>query len=120
MDALVPKLREAVRAVDPHLPIADVSTIDMLRGERLASQRFMMLLVAGLGGLALVLSAIGLQGLIASSVNERLRELGIRLALGANGSQVMGAVVAPGLALALAGVVVGSAASFASARLLQS
>jgi hypothetical protein len=120
MDALVPRLRQVISAVDPHLPIANVNTIDMLRGERLASQRFMMLLVAGLGGLALLLSAIGLQGLIASSVNERTRELGIRLALGANGSQVMGNVVRPGLTLALAGILIGGAGSLASARLLQS
>jgi ABC-type antimicrobial peptide transport system permease subunit len=90
-----------------------------LRGEKLASQRFMMWLVAGLGLIALVLAGVGLHGLIASSVNERTRELGIRLALGASGRQAIAAVVIPGVVLAVVGVAVGSAAAFASARLLQ-
>ena len=120
LDAVVPRLREALQSVDSHLPIAQVNTIDDLRGQRLVSQRFMMLLVAGLGLLALVLSAVGLQGLIASSVSERTRELGVRLALGATGSQVMANVVLPGLLIALIGVGVGSAGALASTRLMQS
>ena len=120
LDAAVPRLREALAAVDPQLPIAQVHTIDSLRGEKLVSQRFMMLLVAGLGGLAMLLSAIGLHGLISSSVNERRRELGIRLALGASGPQVLRNVVLPGIALALMGVVLGSFGALAGTRLLQS
>ncbi len=117
---VVPALREAIQQVDPQLPIANIKTIDDLRGEKLVSQRFMMLLVAGLGLLALVLSAVGLQGLIASSVSERTRELGVRLALGATGSQVMGNVVLPGLTIAVVGVAIGSAGALASTRLMQS
>ena len=120
LDVVVPRLREALQSVDSHLPIAQVNTIDDLRGQRLVSQRFMMLLVAGLGALALLLSAVGLQGLIASSVSERTRELGLRLALGATGSQVMGNVVLPGLTIALVGVAIGSAGALASTRLMQS
>lgn len=120
MDALVPKLRQAIEAVDPHLPVAQVNTIAMLRGEKLAAQRFMMLLVAGLGALALLLSAVGLHGLIASGVNERTRELGIRMALGASGSQMLRNVVASGVALALIGVAIGGVAALAAARLLRS
>jgi predicted permease len=120
LETVVPRIREVLQGVDPHLPIAQVSTIDDLRGEKLVSQRFMMLLVAGLGVLALVLSAVGLQGLIASSVSERTRELGVRLALGATGSQVMGNVVVPGLTIALVGVTIGSLAALATTRLMQS
>jgi len=119
-DALVPQLRQAIEAVDPQLPIAKVSTIDDLRAERLAAERFMMWLVAGLGFLALVLSAVGIHGLIASGVNERTREIGIRLALGATGRQAMMAVVAPGIVLAGVGVAIGGAAALAASRLLRS
>jgi len=80
----------------------------------------MMWLVAGLGLIALVLAGVGLHGLIASSVNERTRELGIRLALGASGRQAITAVVIPGLVLAAIGVAIGTAAALATARLLQS
>jgi len=117
---VVPALRQAIQQVDPQLPIANIKTIDDLRGEKLVSQRFMMLLVAGLGLLALVLSAVGLQGLIASSVSERTRELGVRLALGATASQVMGNVVLPGLLIALVGVAIGGAGAVATTRLMQS
>ncbi len=101
------EIRNAIAGVDPQLPIASVRTIDDLRGEKLASQRFMMWLVAGLGLIALVLAGVGLHGLIASSVNERTRELGIRLALGASGRQAIAAVVIPGVVLAAVGVAVG-------------
>lgn len=118
--ALVPALRQAIQQIDPELPIAHIKTIDDLRGAKLESQRFMMWLVAGLGLIALVLAGVGLHGLIASSVNERTRELGIRLALGASGRQAITAVVIPGLVLAAIGVALGTIAAFASSRLLQS
>ena len=120
LETVVPELRKAIVSVDPQLPIAQVKTIDDLRGERLASQRFMVGLVAGLGVIALVLAAVGIHGLIASSVNERTRELGIRLALGATAGQAVRAVVVPGLVLAAVGVVIGAAAATAVSRLLQS
>ena len=86
----------------------------------LARQRFMMSLVTGLGVVALLLAAIGIHGLIASSVNERTRELGIRLALGATSRQVLMNVVMPGVTLAAIGVVIGCAAALALSRLMGS
>ena len=80
----------------------------------------MMSVMIGLGLVALLLAAIGIHGLIASSVSERRREFGIRLALGATGRQVLTAVVKPGIVLAGAGVAVGSLAALAVVRLLQS
>jgi predicted permease len=118
--AVVSEVRKAIAGVDPQLPIASIRTIDDLRGAKLESQRFMMWLVAGLGLIALVLAGVGLHGLIASSVNERTRELGIRLALGASGRQAIATVVIPGLVLAAIGVGLGTVAAFASSRLLQS
>jgi ABC-type antimicrobial peptide transport system permease subunit len=76
--------------------------------------------VAGLGVVALLLAAIGIHGLIASSVSERRRELGIRLALGATGRQVVKDVVMPGLMLTAVGVAIGTAAALAAVRLLRS
>jgi len=86
----------------------------------LAQQRFMMSVVVGLGVVALLLAAIGIHGLIASSVSERRRELGIRLALGASPGQVVRDVVMPGIVLAAVGVTIGAAAALAVVRLLQS
>ena len=74
----------------------------------------------GLGAAALLLAAIGIHGLIATSVVERTREIGIRLALGATARQTMRAIAAPGIVLAIAGVAAGLFAAAATARLLQS
>ena len=113
-------IRESIAAVDPMLPIARLETMSDVQAASLSSQRFMMTLVLGLGAVALLLAAIGIHGLIASSVSERTRELGIRLALGATGGQVLRTVVVPGIALAGAGIALGSAAALAVVRLLQS
>jgi putative ABC transport system permease protein len=95
------------------------SMVDV-QADALRPQRFMMALVVGLGALALLLAAIGIHGLIASSISERTRELGIRLALGASGRQVMASVIAPGIALTAAGLVIGGFGAIAATRLLQS
>jgi predicted permease len=113
-------VRQAVAAVDPMLPIAKMQSMADVQAASLAQQRFMMSVVAGLGAVALLLAALGIHGLIASSVSERTRELGIRLALGATGRQVVTNVVMPGIILAGVGVAIGCAASLAVVRLLQS
>ncbi len=113
-------VRESVAAVDPMLPIAKMQSMADVQAASLAPQRFMMSVVLGLGASALLLAAIGIHGLIASSVSERTRELGIRLALGATGRQVVADVVMPGIILAGVGVAIGCAASLAVVRLLQS
>ena len=113
-------IRQAVARVDPLLPVAKIEGMPDVQAAALASQRFMMTLVLGLGGVALLLAAIGIHGLIASSVTERTRELGLRLALGASGGQVMKDVVVPGVTVALIGVAVGAAAALANVRLMRS
>lgn len=113
-------LRNALTASDPLLPIARLESMSAVQAESLALQRFMMSLVLGLGVVALLLAAIGIYGLVGSSVAERTRELGIRLALGATRGQVMRDVVRPGVALAAMGVGLGTAAAVPVARLMQS
>jgi predicted permease len=113
-------IRQSIAAVDPLLPIAKMESMVDVQADSLRQQRFTMALVAGLGAVALLLAAIGIHGLIASSVSERTRELGIRLALGASRRRVLLDVVVPGLRLAAIGVIIGAAASVAAAQLLRS
>jgi predicted permease len=108
-------MQRALESVDPQLPFAGFHSMDDVRYRALAQERFQAALLGALAGLALLLAAVGIYGLIANSVAERTRELGIRLALGATVPQAMRAVALPGVALALAGVVAGSVlAAFAS------
>lgn len=113
-------VRGAFDEIDPLLPIARLETMAEVQANALAAQRFVMSLVFGLGAVALLLATIGIQGLIASSVAERTRELGIRLALGATAAHAVRSVVLPGIALATAGILIGSAAALAVVRVLQS
>ena len=108
-------MQRAMQAVDPQLPFAGFHSMEDVRYRALAQERFQAVLLGALAGLALLLAAVGIYGLIANSVAERTRELGIRLALGATVPQAIRAVALPGVALALTGVVVGSVlAGFAS------
>jgi predicted permease len=114
------ELRQAMTETDRLLPIAKLESLSDVQSESLAVQRFMMSLVLGLGGVALLLAAIGVYGLIGSSVAERTRELGIRLALGATAGQVMRDVVRPGVTLSAIGVGIGTAAALPVVRLMKS
>lgn len=118
--AVVQALRDALATVDPLLPIAKIESMSDVQSASLARQRFMMSLITGLGLVALLLAAIGVHGLIASSVTERTRELGIRLALGATARQILGAVIMPGVTLAAIGVAIGCGAAYSLAQLMRS
>jgi ABC-type antimicrobial peptide transport system permease subunit len=118
--SIAPAVRESIATVDPMLPISKTESMTDVQASALAPQRLMMSLVLGLGLVALLLAAIGIQGLVASSVTERRREFGIRLALGATGAQVLRQVVMPGLALSVGGAVAGSVLALAAVRLLRS
>jgi ABC-type antimicrobial peptide transport system permease subunit len=113
-------LRESLRATDPGLPFARFRRLGAVEARALAYQRFLMTLVVVLAAVAALLAALGIHGLVAHSVVERTRELGIRLALGATQRQVLAAVTAPGVVLAVAGVAIGTALALASARVLES
>jgi hypothetical protein len=112
-------MQRAVRAVDPLLPFAKFRTLDEVRGEAVASQRAQALLAGTLAGLALVLAAVGLYGLVASSVAERTRELGVRMALGASPSRAITTAVTPGVLTSVVGIAIGLAAARGAAQALR-
>ncbi len=116
---LAREMQRAVTAVDPELPFAAFRTMEEVKLRTLGFQRFQAVLLALLAGLALLLVAVGLYGLISNSVAERRREMGIRLALGATTAQAMWSVMAPGLALAVAGVGFGWLLAGNAAKALQ-
>ncbi len=112
-------LRHALDATDPLLPFARVRQMSQVQNASLAQQRFLMVLLAGLALAAVLLAAVGIHGLIATTVVERSREMGIRVALGSTMAQAMRALALPGIFLALTGTVIGSVASLAFVRLLR-
>jgi putative ABC transport system permease protein len=100
------------------LPVSDVRSMDEIAALSVSRQKFNMWVMAVFGGCALLLAAIGIYGLMAYSVEQRTQEIGIRLALGAQASQVRRMVVRQGMVLAMIGVVIGLTAAFGLARLI--
>jgi predicted permease len=119
IEGVAESIRRAVAASDPLLPIAKTESMAEVQAASLAQHRFMVSVVLGLGAVALLLAAIGIHGLIASSVSERTREFGIRIALGATQARVVADVVLPGVALAGAGIAIGGALALAAVRLVR-
>jgi len=111
-------MREAVWSVDRDIPVPAIRTTGQLLSDSVGSRRFNMLLLAGFGGVALVLASIGIYGVISYSVTQRAHEIGIRMALGARQTDVLKLVVGQGLSLALIGIVIGLAASLALTRVM--
>jgi ABC-type antimicrobial peptide transport system permease subunit len=118
-EGVISGMQRALESVDPRLPFAGFHSMEDVRSRALAEERFQAVLLGTLAGLALLLSAVGIYGLIANSVAARTRELGIRLALGATVPQAMRAVALPGVALAVAGVAAGSVLAGFAAQLLR-
>jgi ABC-type antimicrobial peptide transport system permease subunit len=114
--ALVPILRETLRAVDPDLPLVQVRSMMDLVDANLASTQVLGTLLAALAVLGLVLAGVGLYGVLAYSVSQRTRELGIRIALGARDSQLVWLVVGQGVRLAAVGVALGLVGAAVLAR----
>jgi putative ABC transport system permease protein len=116
---LTPKIEAALRAATG-LPVSRIESMDDVVSGSTSRQRFNMWLMTVFGASALLLAAIGIYGLMAYTVEQRTPEIGIRLALGAEGGRVQQMVVVQGMRLALVGVVLGVAASFGLTRLIAS
>jgi putative ABC transport system permease protein len=119
-DSLAGTIHQAVAQLDPSLPVEKLRSMDDVFGEAIGRPRLLAQLLGIFAGLALLLAAIGSYGVLSYMVTERRREIGIRMALGADGASVMRMVLSQGLRLTLAGVVVGLAGAFAMNRVLGS
>lgn len=117
---LAAAIRREIMAADPGGAVFRTQTMEELVADAQSRRRFQTALLAAFGGLALVLAAVGVYGVMAYSVSQRTHEVGIRVALGARQGQVLRMVVSQGLKLALAGVALGLAGAFALSRLLSS
>lgn len=118
-EAVLPRIREVVRANDPNLPIYDVRTMETHMGTALLPARLAGSVLGIFGLLGLTLAGVGIYGVMAYSVSQRRRELGIRVALGAERASVLKLVVGEGMRLAVVGAVIGLIAAFGATRLLQ-
>jgi len=118
--ALTSSVRDAIKEIDPAQPIYDLQTLDQLVGKSLGQRRFTLTLMVLFGVIALVLSAIGIYGVMAFAVTQRTQEIGIRMALGASATDVLKMVVGSGMLLASIGVVVGLIGAFGLTRLMAS
>jgi len=116
--SLVAGIRAQIQAVDPDQPIYNVNTMSALMSQKVAPRRLNFVLLGGFAGLALLLAAVGLYGLMANLVAQRTGEIGLRMALGAQRADVLKLVLGRGLRLATWGSFIGLVASFALLRLL--
>jgi ABC-type antimicrobial peptide transport system permease subunit len=107
LSSISSQVQQAVASMDPSLPVIKLQTMDDVFSESTARPRFLAQLLGGFALLALVLAAVGTYGILSYLVTERRREIGIRMALGANRGSVLGMVLGQGMLLAVAGVVIG-------------
>jgi putative ABC transport system permease protein len=118
--SLANSIRDQVFAMDKDQPVFGVQTMELLLERSLATRRFSMLLLTAFALVALVLSAVGIYGVMSYSVNQRTREIGIRMAMGARGTDVLKLVVGHGMMLTGAGLAAGLASAFGLTRLMAS
>lgn len=118
--SLAPAVREVVRQVDKDQPVANLKTMEQVMSTAVSRQRFNLLLMGLFAALAIVMAAVGLYGVMAYTVAHHTREIGIRMALGAQPKAIFKLIIGHGLVLALIGVVLGVAGGFALTRLMTS
>jgi putative ABC transport system permease protein len=115
----VAAVKNAIYAVDRDQPVFKVITMEKLAAESTTLRRVSMLLVGGLSALALILAAIGVYGVMSYAISRQRREIGLRMALGAQANDVLKLVIGQGMKPALAGMIIGLLASFALTRLIK-
>lgn len=115
-DSILSTLRREARAIDPNVTVFDAAPLSEAIGASLYPQKLAMSLMAVMGGIAMLLAAVGLYSVMAFWVAQRTQEIGVRMALGAGRNQVLGLVVRKGLAVTLAGIGCGAALAMALAR----
>ena len=118
--SLAAPIRHEVAALDPQQPVARIATLDQLIGSSTAQPRFRTFLLGGFAGIALVLSAIGIYGVMAYAVSRRTREIGIRMALGARPADMLRLIFGQSMTLTLIGVSFGLAGAYAVMRVMNS
>jgi putative ABC transport system permease protein len=118
--AMASMIEERIHSIDKDLPVFNVRTMDQLLDESIAQQQLAMALLGSFALLALMLAAMGIYGVMSYAVTQRTHEIGVRMAMGAQPSDVLRLVVGQGLTLALIGVAVGISAALAMTRLMAS
>jgi putative ABC transport system permease protein len=119
-ETLVPGVRRALESSDPTLPTGDFHTLESVVDQAVSPRRFTLILLGSFAGTALLLAALGIYSVLSYTVSRRIPEIGIRMALGESGSQVLGRVVARTMTLAGIGIVIGGVGSYAASRLIAS
>ena len=118
--AVAGALRAGMQAVDPRQPIFAMRTMDEIVARSLAERRFSLLLMAAFAGLTVILATLGLYGMLATRVEQRRREIGVRMSLGATGRGVFNLVVRQGVSIVAIGLAIGVATSYALSGLVES
>jgi putative ABC transport system permease protein len=117
---IVPAIRTQLASMDSTIPLAQIRTMDQLLDESLVQQRFRTWLVSGFATIALLLAAMGIYALISYSVSQRTREIGVRIALGAQRRNVLGMVIREGLQLLMFGLLLGLVGALLVTRIIRS
>jgi len=118
IESLVPAIRAAVKEIDPTVPVFRVRTLEQLRATSLDQERLMLVLLGGFTGMALLLAALGTYGIIAFTLQQRTREIGIRIAVGAQAGDILNLVLGQGFRLVVLGAILGLAGAFICTRFL--